>query len=74
MPSQRRAGCVQPHHLADRRGLEQGVRPWVKPWNAEHAAGRITRPLRYNGQPYSGINILSLWCVGDEQGSPPRSG
>lgn len=23
--------------------LEQGVRPWMKPWNAEHAAGRITR-------------------------------
>ena len=33
--------------------LEMGVRPWVKPWNAEHAAGRITRPLRHNGQPYS---------------------
>ncbi len=41
--------------------LEKGVRPWMKPWNAEHAAGRITRPLRHNGQPYSGINILSLW-------------
>lgn len=41
--------------------LEKGARPWVKPWNAEHAAGRITRPLRYNGQPYSGINVLSLW-------------
>lgn len=43
--------------------LEKGVRPWVKPWNAEHAAGRITRPLRHNGQPYSGINILSLWMA-----------
>ena len=42
--------------------LEQGVRPWVRPWNAEHAAGRITRPLRHNGQPYTGINILSLWA------------
>ncbi len=42
--------------------LEKGVRPWVKPWNAEHAAGRITRPLRHNGQPYSGINVLSLWA------------
>jgi antirestriction protein ArdC len=29
--------------------LEKGVRPWLKPWNAEHAAGRITRPLRANG-------------------------
>ena len=41
--------------------LEQGVRPWLKPWNAEHAAGRITRPLRHNGQPYNGINVIMLW-------------
>jgi antirestriction protein ArdC len=41
--------------------LEQGVRPWFKPWSAEHAAGRITRPLRHNGTPYSGINVLLLW-------------
>ena len=40
--------------------LEQGVRPWMKPWNAEHAAGRITRPLRANGVPYQGINVLML--------------
>jgi hypothetical protein len=42
--------------------LENGVRPWAKPWNAEHAAGSITRPLRHNGQPYSGINVISLWA------------
>lgn len=42
--------------------LEQGVRPWLKPWNAEHAAGRITRPLRFNGVPYQGINVLMLWA------------
>ncbi|MET4254464.1 antirestriction protein ArdC [Bradyrhizobium sp. LA6.4] len=24
-------------------------------------AGRITRPLRHNGQPYTGINVLLLW-------------
>src|SRR6202162_1620646 len=42
--------------------LEKGVRPWGRPWNAEHAAGRITRPLRHNGKPYSGINVLSLWA------------
>jgi antirestriction protein ArdC len=42
--------------------LERGVRPWVRPWNAEHAAGRITRPLRHNGKPYSGVNVLSLWA------------
>jgi antirestriction protein ArdC len=48
--------------------LEDGVRPWVRPWNAEHAAGRIMRPLRHNGQPYSGINILSLWASASVQG------
>jgi len=48
--------------------LEKGIRPWSKPWNAEHAAGRITRPLRHNGQPYSGINILSLWMCAELQG------
>lgn len=41
--------------------LEQGVRPWMKPWHAEHAAGRITRPLRHNGTPYRGMNVLLLW-------------
>ncbi len=38
--------------------LEKGVRPWLKPWNAEHAAGRITRPLRVCGEPYKGVNVL----------------
>ena len=42
--------------------LEQGVRPWLKPWSAEHAAGRITRPLRAGGVPYQGINVLMLWA------------
>ena len=41
--------------------LEQGVRPWLKPWGADNAAERMTRPLRHNGTPYRGINILLLW-------------
>jgi len=48
--------------------IEQGVRPWQKPWNAEHAAGRITRPLRATGQPYQGINVLLLWCEALDKG------
>ena len=48
--------------------LEQGVRPWIKPWNAENTAGRISRPLRHNGQPYSDINILMLWGASFEYG------
>ena len=29
--------------------LDNGVRPWHKPWNAGNTEGRITRPLRHNG-------------------------
>jgi antirestriction protein ArdC len=48
--------------------LERGVRPWLKPWNAEHAAGRISRPLRHSGEAYQGINILMLWASADLAG------
>ena len=48
--------------------LEKGVRPWLKPWSAEHASGRITRPLRGNGIPYKGINVLVLWSAAMEKG------
>jgi antirestriction protein ArdC len=41
--------------------LTQGVRPWMQPWSAANTNGRITRPLRHNGQPYSGMNVLLLW-------------
>jgi antirestriction protein ArdC len=45
--------------LAD---LERGVRPWTRPWSAAHRAGPVSRPLRHNGQPYSGINVVLLWA------------
>ncbi|MGR9221306.1 ArdC family protein (plasmid) [Rhizobium leguminosarum] len=41
--------------------LNEGVRPWVQPWSNKHLAGRVSRPLRHNGEPYSGINVLLLW-------------
>jgi antirestriction protein ArdC len=41
--------------------LERGTPTWIRPWSAEHLAGRITRPLRHNGEPYSGINVILLW-------------
>ncbi|MBV9828294.1 MAG: DUF1738 domain-containing protein [Alphaproteobacteria bacterium] len=52
--------------------LEKGVRPWLKPWNAAHTEGRITRPLRGNGKPYQGINVLMLWgeAVANGYGCP----
>ena len=51
--------------LAD---LERGVRPWMKPWDAGNASGRIVRPLRATGQPYRGINTLMLWMSALERG------
>jgi antirestriction protein ArdC len=46
--------------LAD---LEQGVRPWHRPWNAGNLEGRVMRPLRHNGIPYQGINTIMLWMA-----------
>jgi len=54
--------------------LETGVRPWLKPWSVEHASGRISRPLRANGIPYQGVNVLLLWGEAMEKAMSPRSG
>jgi len=45
--------------------LEAGVRPWVQPWEA---GATVNRPLRHDGTPYSGINILLLWSEAVERG------
>ncbi len=54
------------HHIVSQ--LEQGVRPWVRPWSGDHLAGRINRPLRANGVAYRGINTLMLWASAIERG------
>jgi antirestriction protein ArdC len=48
--------------------LEKGIRPWLRPWNVEHASGRIVRPNRVNGVNYRGINVLMLWAAAAERG------
>lgn len=48
--------------------LERGVRPWTRPWSAGHLAGQITRPLRHNLQPYSGVNVVLLWMEAVQRG------
>lgn len=48
--------------------LEAGTRTWLKPWNGNHPAGRISRPLRANGLPYRGINVLMLWAEAATKG------
>lgn len=45
--------------------LERGVRPWTQPWSSP---GGGARPLRCNGRPYRGINVLMLWCEGQAKG------
>src|ERR1019366_10621338 len=64
----RTAGYLHPHHRKNRRFPGGGRPSWIRPWSGENAAGRITRPLRHNGMPYSGINILMLWASSVEQG------
>jgi antirestriction protein ArdC len=46
--------------------LAQGVRPWACPWKFQ--AGAVARPMRHNGEPYKGINVLLLWSTAQERG------
>lgn len=46
--------------------LAAGVRPWHRPW-AVNPSG-VSRPVRENGVPYQGINILILWMATLHQG------
>lgn len=39
--------------------LEAGTRPWSPSW----ASGAASLPLRHEGTPYRGINILLLWSA-----------
>jgi antirestriction protein ArdC len=48
--------------------LEKGVKPWEKPWHAASKHGHVSRPLRYNGEPYQGVNVINLWMSAMEQG------
>lgn len=48
--------------------LQAGVRPWHQPWRAGHPAGSVSRPLRSNGVPYRGVNVVALWLTGFERG------
>ncbi|MEM8793818.1 MAG: zincin-like metallopeptidase domain-containing protein [Pseudomonadota bacterium] len=44
--------------------LEQGTKPWVKPWRGLP----LSRPLRSCGTPYRGMNTFWLWMVADACG------
>ena len=46
--------------------IEQGCAPWRKPWTGGTTGAAL--PLRHNGEPYRGINILVLWSVAASKG------
>ena len=48
--------------------LEAGARPWCQPWKSAAGTATLSRPLRLNGIPYRGINILLLWTEAQEKG------
>ena len=47
------------------KDLENSVRTWLRPWNGGQG---VSRPLRHNGTPYQGVNILLLWGEAVEKG------
>lgn len=51
--------------LAD---LDKGVRPWMKPWSTPVDDRMPLLPLRGNGTPYKGVNVLLLWGAALEGG------
>lgn len=48
--------------------IERGTAPWRQPWQAGHQAGPVSRPLRAEGKPYRGINVMMLWASAMEKG------
>lgn len=51
--------------------LEAGTRPWAQPWGAPGSSG--IRPLRHDGTPYRGANVINLWAAAAARGfSNPR--
>jgi antirestriction protein ArdC len=46
--------------------IEAGVAPWTRSWSGGGSSSG--RPLRHNGEAYSGINCLYLWAVGADAG------
>lgn len=48
--------------------LEKGNLTWTKPWKSKDFGGCVSLPLRSDGQPYQGINVLTLWGTAIDKG------
>ena len=46
--------------------IEKGTPPWRKPWTGD-AVG-VSFPLKHDGTPYRGVNILMLWAMSQMKG------
>ena len=46
--------------------MAAGTAPWRKPWTGATAGAAF--PLRSNGEPYRGINVLMLWLEASAKG------
>ena len=46
--------------------IEAGCPPWRRPWTGRTNGACL--PLRHNGEPYRGINVLLLWSTADRKG------
>lgn len=49
--------------------LDAGTLPWRRGWSLTGSGGR---PLRHEGTPYTGINVLWLWATADDRGYHSR--
>ena len=51
--------------------LDQGVKPWARPWKTAGGADRLDTALPFNaasGRNYRGLNVPLLWSVAQAQG------
>lgn len=48
--------------------LEKGNLTWLRPWKSKDFGGCVSLPLRSDGQPYQGINVLNLWGAAVDKG------
>lgn len=51
--------------------LEKGTAPWRQSWNGTKGVGHLL-PIRFNGVPYNGMNVILLWAAAQEKGYAER--
>ena len=45
--------------------IEKGTPPWRQPWTGGKVGAAL--PVRHNGEPYRGVNVLMLWATAHTQ-------